>query len=430
MRCLSCNENDWKNVDEYRLKPSGMSICNSCGFVSYPSRWQSEEDIKIHYRSAYRSPPNASNLFTGQRKTHFHNAFLADVFKEWTEKEIKTPNIFEVGAAYGMALAWFTKAYPGSIVAGSELTTSYRRNAWHEFGIKLEEDFDKTKKHDLIMSYKVAEHQLDVDLRIREYAEALTDGGYLYISVPTWFDTACNFGMPGFDLEYYYSPDHINTWTRKIFESVLQRAGFEIVKKDYIMYDSTYLCKRNDAMRDLPIHKEDPKDIENKLDRLKKAWIAVQENKVEAAIELWPDYPQAWTHLIEAQRKQLFEKGWSHIKGEFIPKMLAACANTISVWVACTDLAMRAKEWKDAIKYCESGLRSNPENPTALQQMMNIMRELALKSGSSHEQIHYFTQARNIARHGKNVSAQHLKEFVDHDYLFNSQLPIPGESVL
>jgi hypothetical protein len=82
MICVNCNKNDWSNVDQYRLKPSGMCICNNCGMVSYPSKWKSYEEIKKHYQSEYRKPPTSSNYFTGQRKLHFHNSFLQDLFKE------------------------------------------------------------------------------------------------------------------------------------------------------------------------------------------------------------------------------------------------------------------------------------------------------------------------------------------------------------
>lgn len=429
MRCINCDSNDWKNVDQFRMKPQGMSVCNSCGFVSYPNKYQSYDEIKKHYQTSYRNPPNASNFFTGQRKCHFHQAFLQSVFTEWKEKGKSTPSVFEIGAAYGMALDWFRRAYPGTIVGGTELTPSYKRNAFYEFGIDLVDEIDLTKKHDLIMSYKVAEHQMDADKRIREYAECLTEDGYLYISVPTWFDSMCNFGLPGFDLEYYYSPDHINTWTREIFENILQRAGFEIIKKDYLMYDSTYLCKVNLENRNLPVYKEPVGSIENKLDLVKKAHDALQENMVEEAIAIWPDYLQAWQHKIEKDRKMMFEKGWDFIECEFIEKMLASVTNTGAALVSVTDLAMRAKQWEKAIKYCETALKNCPENPTSLQQLMNIMREMALKSSNKKEQNHFFEQARNICRHGRQISAQHFKEFVDHTYLFNAQLPTPQESV-
>jgi hypothetical protein len=88
---------------------------------------------------------------------------------------------------------------------------------------------------------------------------------------------------------------------------------------------------------------------------------------------------------------------------------------------------MRAKQWEEAIAFAERSLKISPENPTSLQQLMNIMREIALSASSEKEKIHYFEQARNIARHGRLVSTQHFKEFVDHTYLFNSQLPTPSE---
>ena len=235
MRCINCNANEWENVDFARLKPSGMCMCKSCGMVSYPSKWQSYGEIKNHYRKAYRNPPTSQNLFTGQRKLSFHNVFLQDVFKKWSENNLGRPNVFEVGAAYGLVLNWLRGMYPGGSFGGTEWTTSYKRNAKHEFKLDLVDDFDTSKKHDLIISYKVAEHQLDVDQELAKYAEHLTDNGYLYISVPTWFDSANNFGLSGFDIEYYYDVNHINVWTREIFEGILQRAGFEIIKKDYMI---------------------------------------------------------------------------------------------------------------------------------------------------------------------------------------------------
>lgn len=430
MICINCSSNNWENVDQYRLVPKGMSVCKECGFISYPALWKSDEEIKAHYRTAYRNPPSAANFYTGQRKCHFHNHFLQSVFKEWKEKGLVNPSVYEVGAAFGMALAWFTKAYPGCKVGGTELTTSFRANAFYEFGISLEEDFDKTKKHDLIMSYKVAEHQTDAHLRIAEYAECLTDGGYLYISVPTWFDSLCNFGAPGFDLEYYYDTNHINVWTRETFENILLRAGFEIIKKDTVMYDSTYLCKRNDANKNLPVYKITLDEIKSKLEKTKAAHDYLQDGDIENAIKTWPDYPQAWATLVEKDRKAMFQQGWEYIHGTFIPKLLSSCNPTVSVFVMITDLAMRAKQWKAALYYCEEGLKRNPENPTSLQQLMNIMRETALSSDSDAKKHHYFEQAGNIARHGRNVSAQHFKEFTDAVYLYNSHLPLPKEPVL
>lgn len=422
MECCNCHANDWSNVDQYRLKPSGMHICNSCGFSSYPSKWTTYEEIKKHYQSSYRKPPTSSNYYTGQRKLHFHNKFLHSVFEDWKTQGLETPNIFEIGAAYGMVLDWLKGLYPKSKIAGTELTTSYKRVCKHEFGIDLVDDFDESQKYDLIVSYKVAEHQLDVDKELRKYATSLTDEGRLYISVPTWFDSANNFGLGGFDLEYYYDTNHINMWTRPMFENMLSRAGLEIVKKDYLIYDSTYLCKRNDALLATEIYKEDPVEIQDRMDRIKKAYMLFTESKYEEAIAMYPDYPHAHTARSEMIRKESFKHGWDWIKTNIIEKGMKDCPTSVEFIVTCTDLAMRAEKWEEAIKLAELGLHLKPENPVSLSQLINIMREIALRAKDDKAKIHYFKQARDIARHLKAVSAQHFREATDMIYTFDAQI--------
>lgn len=425
MRCLVCNSTDkWELVDNFRIKPMGMSICTHCGMVSYPSRWKSEEEIKAHYRKDYRNPPTSSNFFTGQRKIYFHNAFLQDVFKDWAEKGKKAPQVTEIGAAYGLALQWIRSAYKGAEVTGTELTTSYRRNAFHEFGINLTEDFDATRKYDLIMSYKVAEHILDVDKHLRKYAECLTDDGLLYISVPTWFDSMCNFGLGGFDLEYYYDPNHINVWTRKLFEQVLKKCGLEIVKSDFMIYDSTYLCKRNDALMNEPLEFENPNSIKDKMDKIKKAYLAFTSGNHDAALALYPDYPTAHINRAEMIRKQAFANGWPWVKENIIDYAFKSCPCSADIFVMACDLSMRAEKWEDAITYAEQGLKAKPENPSSLNQLINIMREMALRAPDDKTRVHYYTQGRNIAKHLRDVSTQHFREAMDMIYLFNAQLDV------
>ena len=196
MRCIICDKSEWENVDQFRQKKQGMSICKSCGFISYPAKWQEKEKVIEFYRKEYRNPPTDQNLYQGQRKIHYHQEFLAEpVLQKWHKEGKKDPVIFEVGAAYGLVLAWFKNMrdpsgvpfFPSADLNGSELTKSFKRNAYHEFGLDLKDDFDDTKKYDLIMSYKVAEHMLDVDLEILRYKKSLKPDGKLYISVPTWF---------------------------------------------------------------------------------------------------------------------------------------------------------------------------------------------------------------------------------------------------
>lgn len=427
MRCSNCGSNSWENVDHARIKPQGMSVCTSCGFVSYPAKWKSEEEIKKHYRTAYRNPPTSNNLFAGERKNHFHHVFLLDLFEKWKAEGLENPKICEVGAAFGFTLHWIKSIFPKAEIYGTELTTSYRRNAYHEFGINLTEDIDQSIKYDLIMSYKVLEHQLDPDLELEKYRKCLSPTGFFYISVPTWFNSMINFGLDGFDLEYYYDPNHINVWTTKIFEGMLTNKGFEILKNDQVIYSSTYLCRPNEKLVGSPIAKEDPAVIKDSLRRIKDAFMAATDNHFDEAISLWSDYPQAHISRAEMTRKNLQDKGWDWFKSNVVEVAIKSCPNSASILIMATDFAMRAEKWHEAIKYCERALIAKPENPVSLHQMANIMRELALRAKEEREKLHYFEQAREVARHLRKVSSQHFREATDLVFLFNSKIPYREE---
>lgn len=423
MICPSCGTNHWENVDQFRIKPSGMHICTGCGFVSYPSKWATYEEIKAYYRKSYRQPPKADNFFTGQRKIYFHQAFLLDLFKKWKDTGLNNPDVFEVGAAYGIVLDWLRSEYPQGTFNGTEWAESYKRNAKHEYGLNLVDDFDDTKKYDLIMSYKVAEHQLDPHLELRKYALSLKDTGHLYISVPTWFDSANNFGLTGFDLEYYYDPNHINVWTRKTFENLLARSGLKIIKADYMIYDSTYLCVRDDSLMNTPVYKEDVNDIKDRMKRIKEAFFLFNEQKYEEAIKVYSDYPAAYTSLLEYKRNELKTLGWDLFKEKYVEPMIKNCPTSNEVWVTATDFAMRAEKWQTAIDYAHKALEYKPQNPASYSQLVQIMREMGLRATDDQTRVHYFTQARNIAQHIKAISAQHFRESLDMIYTFNALIP-------
>jgi len=424
VRCFNCNNNDWENVDKYRIKPHGMCICKNCGVVSYPSKWQKKEDIIKHYRQAYRKPPTHNNVFTGQRKNHFHHAFLHETFEQW-KKEGLQPKICEIGAAFGFALNWFRGVLPGCEIYGTELTTSFKRVAKHEFGIELKDDIDESIKYDMIMSYKVLEHQLDPDIELSRYYNCLSDDGLLYMSVPTWFDTMENFGLGGFDLEYYYDPNHINVWTREIFEGLLKRAGFEIIKKDYIIYGATYLCKKGTPCE--YVHKEVSSEICSKLEKIQKAFELFNQGKHLNAIKIYPNYPTAWISYLEFNRKQLADLGWDKFKEQFVEAFIKNCPDSPEAFITATDYAMRAGQLEQAVKYCEAALKSKPENPVSLHAMSNIMREMALKTTDQKEKLHYFIQAREVAHHLAKVSDQHVREATDMIFFYDSQIPYQGE---
>lgn len=435
MECVICQSNDWENVDFARVKAAGMCMCKTCGFISYPEKWKTEEEIKAYYRKGYRPPPSHKNIYSGQRKLHLHEAFLGDLFREWQEKEL-TPTVGEIGAAFGMTLHLVKRFFPNADVTGTELTTSFRRVAYQEFGIELTEDFDYQKKYDLLISYKVAEHQLDIHKYLKRYADCLNPGGLFYISVPTWFHELSNFGMQGFDLEYYYDPAHINVWTREHFEYLLSKCGLAIVKEDHAMYGNTYLCKRvepfgPDESVSLTEYFENknvgPIAIKGILEKVKIAHEAWKAQDFHTALATWKNLPVAWLGFYEMNRQTMHQQGWEFTKAELIDKALKECPHSIDILVLCADIAMRFGRLEAAEDYIQAGLAMKPKNPVNIGQMCNLVREFALRAESPKEKMALWKEARAWANELRTSSMQNFGDGTDLAFQFASQIPCPSE---
>lgn len=440
MRCLVCDSTDkWKNVDEYRIKPVGMAICMECGFVSYPTLYKTPEEIKAYYRKDYRKPPMVQNLWTGMRKLHFHSTFLTPLFKEWAKEGRNEPEIFEIGSAYGIFLNWVRQVIPKAKVAGTELTTTFRRVALQQYGIELKEDFDDTKKYDLICSYKVAEHMLDIDKELEKYAACLKVDGFLYISIPAWWQALENFGAEGFDLEYYYSPNHINVWSRKHFEGLLNKAGLEIVREDHLMYGETYLCRANSAVKAKGIHKEDPAQILDTMKRIKEAatvtrsFLNTQDAiaRYDKALELYPNNPHAWMGRYEMLRSDLNKQGYEvtfdMVFERFCKPFMAACPNSVLPYIFSADLAMRYDQFEIAINFFNKSLEMVPNLVKVLMNMSHCFRQLAQRETNPEKKLTLLTNARDLCKHIVKTDLQHTPEAVNWIYSDEANMPLPSE---
>jgi len=279
----------------------------------------------------------------------------------------------------------------------------------------------------MIMSYKVLEHQLDPIEELKKFYSLLNDDGVLYISVPTWFNVLSNFGLEGFDLEYYYDANHINVWSQEIFENILARAGFEIIKQDHVMYGDTYLCKKNESLKLTEVLKLDYKTIVDKLDKIKKAYDLYTEYKFEDAIKTWYNYPGAWVSILEMNRKLLAEKGFQQFELEFIVPMLIACPTSPEVLISATDYAMRAKEYLTAIEYANKAILAKPNNPVSIGQLATIHKEIAIRSQNEADKIEHFNRAKHFATSLLDTSLQNRDDAISNIYFLNSLIPTPSE---
>lgn len=418
----------WTNVDEYRLKAEGMCLCSKCGFVTYPSIVENSEKMKEFYRKEYRPAPTVQNVFTGQRKLHYHAQFLSELFETWKKKKKTSPVIFEIGSAFGMFLRWMRDNFPKADVGGSELTLSFRRVAFHEYGLSLVEEFDDSKKYDLIASYKVLEHMPHPDRELRRYALALKDDGLLYISVPTWFHTMTNFGADGFSLDYYYDKNHVNVWTRTLFETLLKKCGLEITKVDYVMYDATYLCKRNDELMTADPAYEDTTEIIQKLAAIKAASVAFDDGNFGEAMRLFPRYPDAIVAHYEKNRAAWHEKGFEVIDKEIIAPVVAHSHDVYRVSMFAADICMRYEQFQKAMDHLDRAAKQKPNDPGVIIAVGHVYRELANRSKDPKEKLKAMLEARETARHLRQVSSQHSLEAITWIFADSSKIPMPNES--
>jgi len=428
IKCIICDSDNWTNVDEYRIKKSGMCVCDNCGFITYPEIVKADAKLKDYYREEYRKPPTFGNLCTGQRKLYYHEYFLRDTFAAWKESG-KKPVCTEIGAAFGMALNMIRHKFPDGDFSGTELTKSFRRVAWHVYQLNLSEEFDASKKYDLISSYKVAEHQPFIDKYLRQYVESLADDGLMYISVPTWFGPMTNFGAAGFDLEYYYHTNHINVWTKNHFEVLLDKVGLEIIKHDDKMYDDTYLCKRNDSLMqkkyDWPMIAK--QDTIKKLEAIKKSSEAMTDGNYEAAIAAWPNFPTAWICQYEVTRKQQDELGFDKIIAGFIANAKVACEHSVDILMLEADVCMRYNQWDNALGVFKSVLSQKPAHPVAVINTGHCLRNMVNASTDADVKTKLLEESSKTMEYLKEISLQSVNEATNWLYQDSANLPTPHE---
>ncbi len=421
MRCIVCDATDkWENIDHLKLKKVGMSMCKGCGFVSYPDKYKTEDEIKAYYRDSYRPAPQVGNLFTGERKLQYHSFFLTPLFEEWKSKKFIKPVIGEIGAAYGMFLNWIKEIWPEADINGTELTESYRKVAKHEFDLNLKEEFDVTKKYDLIISYHVLEHQLDADIRLSEYASCLKDDGLFYLSVPIWFRDACNSATGGFDIDYYWVPDHINSWSEEHLEFIIAKAGLEIVLKDTKVYGNTYLLKKTSSNVMQP--KFDYKKYKSIAEKIFKCWELIQENKTAEAISTYSNCPAAWINHYELNRAGFHKSRVDFDK--FIKDVVDSCPNSADARMFVGDILSRYERYEESHDMLLEALKYKPNNPTIIMGIANTFRMRGKKEIDPIKKEEFYRKSVNLLRFVMSTSTEMLPQAITWSYQDQACLPL------
>ncbi len=447
--CIVCGGEKFKSMDHLRLKPCGMVLCESCGMVMI-NRFKDKSEMDEHYKTdSYRKPPSIANYYTGNLKLKYHMTFLNEYFKEFKKKGIK-PAICDVGAAHGMFLNWIKSSiFPPApkitekegvksiwkdpktgkmlfedqcTVDGTELTDSFVKNAYWEYGVKLTQEIDKSKKYDMICAYKVLEHIPDVNEKLKDYHDCLKDDGYFYVSNPTWFKRLYNFGSSeSTTFDTHFHPDHINAWSENHSQNILKKAGFKIVKENYTLYDSTYMCVKTDEKQELIY--EDPKDIEEKIIKIKKAIECLAKRKPDEALKIWPDYPEAWIYHYEFNRKEIHEKGGASAVLEYVEDALKKTSEYPEMYMFAGELCKRYELFDKAAEYFQKALDLRPESAVMIKNTAMLYNDLFHKTND----INYLFKAKEAWHHLRMNFPNFLPEAMNWIYSINSTLDIPKD---
>ena len=305
--CSICDASDWKSLDylrdqkywydrDYLLEePVGFKICKNCGFVTYD--YIDDKELKRRYDDLVKIV-DIGSIITKNRKLIYHQKFLEDI-------EIKG-NILDYGAATGYFLKYLKSKF-NVVPYGVESNDVMRKFAKYEYGIELNTEIPD-EKFDFISCYHTFEHVQYPDKLLKQFRDSLIDNGYLYMSVPRIIQEEIldeSSGMTAAEFEELYHLNHVNQFSKRSLQNILNKIGFEIIKEDNKLYGYTVLCKKSEPKE---IVKENYLSIVSTIEKQKKAMDLFKAEKWDEAVKTHKGYPDAWVMNAIKNFKDLAEQ--------------------------------------------------------------------------------------------------------------------------
>ena len=347
MNCYICDQNNWHiRKDLNPLKAVG--ICKNCGNVAFQVDEGEEKKIKDFYRGNYRSKPGALNILTTTHKLNYIKMFVGD----WL-KDKKNLVCTDIGAGSGYLCEWLRKL--GHKATGTELTLSFRRFSEHYYGVPLTEEIVEKHKYDLIVFYHSLEHIVEPDKKLQKCASLLSDNGVIMISVPEWFHKLENLAQIGdLTIDNYFHKNHLNCFTERSMKNLFVKCELEIIKEDHYTYGQTYLVKKFTKGTQSMV-KENWKEINAKIDKIKKAIDLFIQGKLKDAVEVWDYFPDAsLKYIFDTVRKE--PERQKHELDELLEKF----PNDAKVNMAYGVWSYQNQKYEEAIKHLDKSLNVNP----------------------------------------------------------------------
>ncbi len=237
--CANCGSKENKLLTRIKVRKKAdfidqyckVVICANCGLVFLNPQY-SEEDYFKFYESIYFKPTSDDILFKNIKADNEKNKERNEIVNFLLKNiNFKNKTMLDIGSGTG-ELLYFLKE-KGVIGEGLEISdnaVNFSRNLGlliHKGSI---EKNNINKKYDIAIAIALIEHVLDPIYSLKKMRELLKDNGYLYINTPDYM--GMNLRRKG--IKTFFKFVHTYYYTEITLSSLMQKAGFKIIKIDRI----------------------------------------------------------------------------------------------------------------------------------------------------------------------------------------------------
>ncbi len=235
MNCLICNSSDSvKYHSDYKLEikedksyfdNASIYRCESCDF-SFASPMPSQEKLDYFYENIYRSdgrPPFfVTENYEDQKKHYLEDKNLSYTLYLSTLIDLtQVKNIYDFGGGIGDLGFALKKKFPNLKLFCSE-GDSHCEKILNERGYNnIKNIYDIKDRFDLITTTHSLEHLTNINKIFEKFRELLNPKGHIFFEVPNCSEEYWNGRI--------YDGPHLLFYTRKSFEKLSKKHGFEII---------------------------------------------------------------------------------------------------------------------------------------------------------------------------------------------------------
>jgi 2-polyprenyl-3-methyl-5-hydroxy-6-metoxy-1,4-benzoquinol methylase len=241
--CCVCGQKDSSQFNLlYQKDKFAVVTCNTCTHHFIPHYYRKQIEYTQYKGADVTAAVRAGNNWVKIQRHKLRFRFI--------KKFIKSGKLFDLGAGWGhFMLAGKELGYD---VYGVEIAEQPYLYCVNDLKLPVDHiDFfqmDGSRKFDLITMWDVLEHIDHADVFLKKCAELTQQGGYLFLQVP---QIDSYFAKRHRDSWKMMGLDHVNYFSKKTMQTLLERNGYELVAikssfeiKLFIMYTLLPLLRR------------------------------------------------------------------------------------------------------------------------------------------------------------------------------------------